>query len=318
MFSLDYPMALLENGARRNLGGEAPGMNEGMSKLLGLLETRQWSEAWAQYEKCVAAGPPTARLLLMGSHAAYGVGKVHEAKHLAEKALQAWTRTDPMIVLGKIRFHLGYINLWVGDTAVALEQFNLFLTELPQKYPELSMGEGKAAYYLGLVQIHRKEIPAAIEAYRRAIALFKHDGLLSLVAKTRQNLAWLYCQMGESSAARDQLDEARHLLVTVEDENQQILGEAYLAIVEGRPAAAAVICESIYRQLENGVPLSSEIQSQAAWIGGEAALTQHFHESALALANIALSKATESMNSRLMNDASNLRRRVMLAMQAGA
>lgn len=286
--------------------------------LLGFVETRQWEKAWLEFERLHSEGPLSARLLLMGSHAAFGRRDFFRARQLAERALASLTKSDPPKLLGQIRFQLGVVTRWIGDSHVALEQFQQFLAELPTRYPELSMGEGKAHFYLGLTLRERRDPSGAIEAYKHAIISFRRDGLPSLLCKTLHNLAWLYCHMNRPHEARTCLQEATPLVDSPELQTHQTLGQAFLATVEGHYDVAAQHCEAIFRQAERGQHLTPEEQSQAAWIAGTVALAQDQLESAAALANVALSLATEAKNSRLMNDASALRRNVLVRQQAGA
>ncbi|HWI66643.1 MAG TPA: hypothetical protein VNT75_32930, partial [Symbiobacteriaceae bacterium] len=286
--------------------------------LLGLIETRQWDKAWQEFERLQQEGPPSARLLLMGSHAAYGRRDFFKARHLAEKALAAWASADPLKLLGQVRFHLGMVTRWIGDSHVALEQFQLFLQELSVKYPELSMGEGKAHFYLALTLRDRRDLDGAVKAYHQAIACFRRDELPSLLCKSLQNLAWLYCVMNRPEDARSALFEAGTLISSDVERVHQTLGEAYLLTLETRYAQATDLCESIFRRVERGEPVAVEEQCQAAWIAGTVALAQGQLESATALSNIALNFAVEAKDSRLINDASSLRRSVMLRQQAGA
>lgn len=286
--------------------------------LLGLIETRQWDKAWQEFERLQQAEPPSARVLLMGSHAAYGLRDFFRARHLAEKALASWGGADSLKLLGQIRFHLGMVTRWIGDTHIAMEQFQLFIQELSVKYPELSMGEGKAYYYLALTLRDRRDLEGAVSAYHKANECFRRDGLPSLLCAGLQNLSWLYCHMNRPSDARAALDESSHLMETPEDRIHQTLGEAFLAAIDGHYGHAASLCESVFRRVERGEQVTAEERCQAAWIAGTVALAQGNLESASSLANIALSFATEAKDSRLMNDAGSLRRSVLLRQQAGA
>ncbi|HWI61387.1 MAG TPA: hypothetical protein VNT75_06105 [Symbiobacteriaceae bacterium] len=292
--------------------------NNQLSDLLGLIETRQWDKAWQEFERLQQEGPPSARLLLMGSHAAFGRRDFFRARHLAEKALAAWCSSDPLKLLGQIRFHLGMVTRWIGDSHVALEQFQHFLQELSVKYPELSMGEGKAYYYLALTLRDRRDLDGAANAYKQANECFRRDDLPSLLCAGLQNMAWLFCTMNRPADARAALEESSLLLDSPEDRIHQTLGEAYLASVEGRYSHAATLCEGIFRRVERGESVTAEEQCQAAWIAGTVALAQGHLDSASALASIALTYATEAKDSRLMNDASSLRRSILLRQQAGA
>jgi len=292
--------------------------NNQLSSLLGYIETRQWDKAWQEFERLHNDVPPSARMLLMGSHAAFGRRDYFRARHFAEKALTTLNAADPPKLTGQIRFHLGMVTRKIGDTHVALEQFQLFLAELSSKYPELSMGEGQAYFYLALTLRERRDIEGAVNAYHQAIACFRRDELSSSLCAALQNLAWLLCNSGRSSEAVDHLTESATLCTTTEDQIHQALGDALLACTQGKYTQAAAHCESIFRRAERGESVSWEEKSQAAWVAGMVALEQGNLESSAALADIALTFATEAKDSRLMNDASSLRRSIHMRKQAGA
>jgi tetratricopeptide (TPR) repeat protein len=292
--------------------------NNQLSSLLGFIETRQWDKAWQEFERLYDEGPPSTRLLLMGSHAAFGRADYFRARHFIEKALATWSPADPLKLLGQIRFHLGMVTRKIGDTHVALEQFQLFLAEFSTKYPELSMGEGKAHYYLALTLRERRDLDGAVVAYNQAVECFRRDELPSLLCAALQNFAWLLCHMNRPLQVRACLEEAATLVKSTEDHVHQELGEAFLALIDRRHAQATALCEGIFRRAERGEPLTPEEKSQAAWVAGMVALDQGNLEGSAALADIALALATEAKDSRLMNDASSLRRSILLRRQAGA
>lgn len=292
--------------------------NNQLSDLLAFIETRQWDKAWPEFERLLEQGPPTARLLLLGSHAAYGRRDFFRSRQLAEKALSTWNSVDPGNLLGQVRFQLGMVARMIGDSHVALEQFQLFLSELSSKYADLSMGEGKAYFYLGLTLRERRDLTGAVEAYQKANSCFRRDGLPSLLCKCLHNQAWLYCHMNRQQDARACLMESSTLISTPAEQVHQTLCEAFLAAVEERYDLANHLCEEIFRRAERGEPITAEEQCLATWVAGTVALSQGNLENASALANIALNFATEAKDSRLMNDAGALRRSVLVRQQAGA
>lgn len=289
-----------------------------MELLLGYLETRQWDKAWLEFERLSEAGPPNARLWLQGSLAAFGRADYFRARQLADRALTTWGPSDAPKLLGQIRFHLGMVTRKIGDSHVAVEQFQLFISELSSKYPELIMGEGKAYFYLALTLRERRDLEGAVAAYQKAVGSFRRDGLPSLLCASLQNFAWLLCTTGRTAEAADALSEASTLAKTSEDHIHQTLGEAYLASVQGHYAQATELCEMIFRRAERGESVDPEERAQAAWIAGTIAMHQGNHTGAAALADIALTHATDAKDSRLMNDANNLKRSIHMKQQAGA
>jgi|GEM_PF-1662339 len=289
-----------------------------LTHLRGLIETRQWEKAWGEFQRLKDEGPPSAHLLLMGSHAAFGMRDLFRARHLADQSLAAWNSSDPVKLLGLIRFHLGMVTRELGDTHVAMEQFQQFLSELFVKYPELSMAEGKAHFYLGLTYRQRRDLDASVESYRSAIACFRRDGLPTLLCAALHNLAWLFCHMNQPAEACECLEESDGLVSTHELRVHQLLGEAFLAAIEGKLSLATELCGRIFRMAERGETVLPDEQSQAAWIAAKVAMEQGNLDSAAALADIALTYATDAKDSRLINDASTLRRGIHLQRQAGA
>ncbi|HEY3368053.1 MAG TPA: hypothetical protein VGK74_23580 [Symbiobacteriaceae bacterium] len=289
-----------------------------LNHLLGLIESRQWDAAWKEFGRLKAEGPQTPRLMLMGSHTAFGKRDLFAARHLAEAALASWTASEPLKLLGQIRFHLGMVTRELGDTHVALEQFDHFLAELHPKYPELSMGEGKAHFYRALTLRQRRDLEGAVAAYQKALTCFRRDELPTLLCKGLQNLAWLFCYMKRPGEAAECLAEAEPLVKDPVDQTHQALGEAFLATIEGRDAEAASLCESIFRRGERDESITAEERSQTAWIAATVALKQRNLESASALADVALRYASDAKDSRLINDAGALRREIHSLRQAGA
>lgn len=286
-----------------------------MERLLEYVVARDWENAWGEYQRLIGEGPASARLLLMGAHAAFGLRNLLEAKALAEQALSLVAEDN---LLGRIRFHLGMVAREIGDTAVALDQFTAFLDELPVKYPELAMGEGKAHFYRALTLRQLRDYAEAETAYRAANDCFRRDGLNGLLVKGLQNVAWLYCLMDRSGDARACLEESKVLVDEPVDHLHQTLGEAYLALIEQRYMQAAAACEAVFRRAERGETVTPEERAQAAWLAGMVAVRQQRLESADALAGVALHYASEAADARLMNDAGALRREIELLRQVGA
>lgn len=294
--------------------------NDRLTHLRGLVETRQWDKAWAEFQQLKEEVPASAWLLFLGSMAAHGQKDLFKARHLAESALATWSAAkESYKVLGHVRFQLGHVARKLGDTHVALEQFQLFLADLSSKYPELSMAEGKAHFYLALTHRQRRNLDEAVTTYQQAIACFRRDELTTDLCAGLQNLAWLLCHMRHPEEAEAFLSESANLIRTSEDRVHQILGEAFHASITGKLLVATELCQSIFHMAERGEVVTAEEQSQAAWIAGTVALEQENLESAWALAGVALAYATEAKDSRLMNDANALRQSVHAKrQQAGA
>lgn len=293
-------------------------VDERLDQLRDLINSKQWDKASALYTQAKDEFPESSRLLLMGSYIFFSKLDLFRARLLVERALEVLTESDPPKILGQIRYHLGLVARTIGDSHVALEHLTLFLQELPVKYPELTMAEGNAYFQLALTKRQRNDFPGAEAAYQQAIACCRRDGLPYLLCQSLHNLAWLYCHMKQPSEARTCLEEADTLLTSAELRIHQTLGEAFLAALEGDHAQAVSLCESIFRQAERGEPITAEEQAQAAWVAGMVALEQGNLDHASALADSALTYATQAKQSRLMNDASNLRREVFMRRREGA
>jgi tetratricopeptide (TPR) repeat protein len=293
-------------------------LSERLVHLRALVDAQHWEQAWAEYQRLQSEGPCDTHVLYYGSRIALERQNHFLARQLAEAALAAYTEGDPATLLGHIRFHLGRIARYLGDTYVAMEQFQGFLEELSALYPELSMGESKACYYLALTLRQRRDLDGSVACYERAIHCARRDGLGPVLAKSLQNLAWIHCLQHRPQEAHRCLVESSELLTSRELRVHQILGEAHLALIEGDSLTAAERCETVFRQSGPGERATAEEQSQAAWVAGMVALQQGNLDSASALAEIALSYGTEARESRLINDAGSLRRQIYIRKQAGA
>ncbi|HEY3365142.1 MAG TPA: tetratricopeptide repeat protein [Symbiobacteriaceae bacterium] len=287
-----------------------------MDALYGFLEAGRWAEAWTEFQRLRQEGPKNPRLLLMGSHAAFRLRDLAEARYLAVTAVEAWSESHPGRLLGQIRFHLAMVARELGDTTAAFQEFSLFLSELPVKYPDLADAEGKAYFYLALTLRQRDDLHEAVQAYRKAIDCFRQNGHTHLVCKGQQNLAWVLCLLKNPDEARGCLKEAGAGVETPEDEIHQTMGEAFLALIEGENGLAVALCESVMLRAEEG-GLTPEQRSQTSWLAATAALAQGNGDNAFTLAGIALNSAAEARDARLINDASALRRQIVLRQATG-
>lgn len=286
--------------------------NHQLQPLRRLLEQKDWHKAWQEFLRLNAQGSPSASLLLMGSHAAYGRKEFFRARDLGGQALKALSPLDPPGLLGRIRFHLGMTHRQLGDTRTAGEQFRRFLAELHTEYPELAAGEGKAHFYLALILRDQGNPGAALDAYRDATACFKRDGLPSLLCRTLQNTAWLLCQMRRPVEARDCLAHAAQLINIPLERIHQQLGEAFLAAVEGDWEYAMEQCDAILDQPEDDPTIRPQERAQAAWIAGTAHLAQGQLEEADTLASLAVRYAAQARIPRLVHDAGALQKTVYM------
>jgi tetratricopeptide (TPR) repeat protein len=282
-----------------------------VEEMLGYLETCQYPQAWAQFVRLRTAGPVTASLLLRGSHAAFGLRDLAEARELAEAALAKYPHSgEPTRRLGQIRFHLAMVRRELGDAAGALTQFDTYLTELPTLYPDLAGTEGKAHFYRALCLRQQEALEAAAGAYEEALRLMPPADPLAV--KARQNAAWVLCLLNRGEAAQEHLAAARPLAGDSIDRAHQTLGEAFLALVTGDSAQAAALCEQLFRTSHQGEITDTEVLSQAAWLAGRAAMAQQRWEAAAGLAGVAVTFAADARDARLINDAAALRAQVQL------
>jgi tetratricopeptide (TPR) repeat protein len=242
----------------------------------------------------------------MGSHAAFGLRDLDHARRLAEEALAGWNETMPGDLLGRIRFHLGMVTREIGDTAAALAQFEAFLAEVHGRYPELMAAEGKAHFYMALAYRQRGDLEPAVAAYQRAAVAFQQAKQPRLLAKTFQNLAWVFCLLRRPEEARECLTTAAGAMDPA-DQAHQTVGEAFLAVVDGEPGQARTLCDSL-----SAVQLTAEEGAEVAWVAASAALAAGDRAGAARLAVIAQRNATEARDARLISDASNLRLRINL------
>jgi tetratricopeptide (TPR) repeat protein len=287
-------------------------MESRLNRLHGFIESHQWDDAWVEYQLLAHDGPPTSRLTLMGSHAAFGRHDYYRAQQLAESALTSYQPPEPVSLLGKIRFHLGMVARKIGDLHVALTQFETFLSEMPTQYPELSMGEAKAHFYLALTYRARNDFESSISHYRQAISLANRDGIDSLVVMSLQNLAWAYCMMDRPSDADECLERSRSLATSQEAYVHQMLGEAFVLVLQGKVEAADSRCHEVFSRASRNESITIEEKAMAAQIASRIATAIGKHDAALALVEASLVFAVRAQDARLINDANALKRSIVV------
>lgn len=282
---------------------------ENIQPLRAAWSERRLEDAWAEYVRLAAAGEAEAEGHYLGARVAWGRGDLLGARRIMEDRALAAGPTGSM--LAHVRFGLGMITLTLGESAVALELFDLFLQDLPGDLAPV--WEGPAYLNRGLALRQLRRYPEAIQSYHRACVLFRAEGMKCHLSHALQNMAWAACLLRDTETAREALEESRTVCETQEDLWHQRLGEAFLAATAGEGARALDLCRTILSE-PGSVP--DDVRSHACWIGGRAALQLRQLHEALCLANEAVTVAVRAKGlNRCFHDASELLREVRLAMQ---
>jgi len=276
-----------------------------MERLTELVSAQDWLAAWAEYRRLEEAGPSSARLQLLGSHAAYGLRDLATAKGLAELAL-ADAPQDRL--LGQVRFHIGMVLRELGEVEGALAQFDAFLTETVTVYPELAVHTGKLQFYRALCHRQVGDLLQSAASYR--LALTSLTGWER--SATLQNLAWVYCLMGcadEARAALNQVDTQGDSILGI----HQGIGEAYLDAIEGELGRAFAGCEVLSARGDLGAQEMAEV----SWVAALSAQRSGDLEKAVVLCKSALAYALDAQDARLTADAEGLAQDIETLRRAG-
>lgn len=158
-----------------------------------------------------------------------------------------------------------------------------------------------------------REMGAAREAYNRAVACHRREGMDKLRRESLQNLAWTCCLMQEASGAADALAESKPLCDTDEALARQQLGDAHLAFITGHQVRTIRLCDALVAMPS----LPADVTSHAYWLSARVALGYQDYEKAQVLANMAQQwAARDRTDSRCMSDAARVLQQIREAEMA--
>lgn len=230
----------------------------------------------------------------------YGALKVLEMAHVLAQESRDWD------CLGLARAELGITLLMTGDYANAIDSLQSYFLDF-RRYNEARAVEGLVHYNLGLASRRRRDYPAAIDHYTRAVSWFTERGYTLHAGQTHQNLSWLYCLDGN-------YDEAERELITADSfldvcgpafQAEQLVCRALYHLCTGQLGTSMLMVEEVLRPTRTGVTPTHK--GHAAWIAGCVALESRHHDMATYFADLATQFALEAKEPAIMSQASLLR-----------
>jgi tetratricopeptide (TPR) repeat protein len=232
-----------------------------------------------------------------------------EAKRLAEQAQKRWCPKSPDVLSGKILFHYARVLQLIGDTSRARSMFQQFLMEVNNWFPALSLGIPKAYFYLGLISRAFRDFEGAVEANQKAIHLFRERREWTFCCFALQNLAWVLCKLERPQEAAEALGEVTQIFagqLPPELAVEQALGNAYVSYLEGNYSPAKLLLHEVLRLPST----KNEIKSMAWCLSGYVAVAEGELLLAEDMANCAIASAEKVFDSRLINDGTDLLRKI--------
>lgn len=257
-------------------------------------------------------------VLRMACRASLSLADFYAAAKLGERALERAREAGDLNTLGNAHFDLGVAYTHIGDTHLAEQNLDAFLTLLPQMEGAESR-EGKAFFNLAIIHRQRKQWHTAVQTLERAAILFERHGQKMERARCALDTAWCYLMLGTSAMAAPHLAQVEEYVSRFEDEDlatDLICEKALYYRLEGEIATSSQLCQEVFTPGRPGV--TSHHLGEAAWIMGENALDLGRIEEANIFANMALDHAARDTWPSLMNLACDLRRRIAARTAAGA
>lgn len=236
---------------------------------------------------------------------------IWQARVLIERAAEIGTTGSD---LARTRLLAGVIYREIGDWNLALRHLTN-LTANWSDYPdEKPLLEGPALYNLALVHYQRRNLTAAVAGFEQAIAEFRREGMKTYQRMAMQNLAWVYCELGQSDEAAALMDAIRveHLIDSGDgDANaKQHLIAAYCSFLDGDYISAIKVTDKLVM-----AQTPDDVRAYAYWIAGRVAVAIEDLPGAELLAASALEAAAKTADVKCMSDVSRLR--VLIAKAKG-
>lgn len=264
--------------------------------LKTLYEAREYGQAWQLYLGDEYSDD--AEWQLVGAQVAWGMRDLFRARMIIENRCVPLTEEVPSIRVRAL-ISAGVICRELGDTAMATEYLQQGVG-----HPEASeIMQGYGLYNLALVHYQRRDYEMAESCDAEAMEWFHKHEITDMFRRAAQNRAWALCRTGRANEAGVILDECEELCTSQEARWHQVISRAAVAVGLGRWDDATDYCK---RLTDLRVP--PDIQGQAAWLAGRVRLAFGDVDGAIALANTAMYWGIEVRDSRLCNDASELKR----------
>lgn len=230
----------------------------------------------------------------------YGARKLLEMSQVLALEARDWD------CLGMARAELGITWLMTGDYASAIDSFRSYFLDF-KRYQEARSAEGLVHYNLGLACRRRRDYPAAIEHYTRAVAWFTERGYTLHAGQTHQNLVWVYCLDGNYDEAERELTTADSFLEVCGPafQAEQLVCRALYHHCIGQIGTSMLAVEEVLRPTRTGVTATHK--GHSAWIAGCNALRARHYDMATYFADLATQYALEAKEPAIMSQASLLR-----------
>lgn len=284
-----------------------------LEKLRQHLARGEYVQARREAERLIHYGELTG-VTLVGAYrgaslAHYYVQDIFAAIKLGERALELAHGIGDRELVSRVRFDLGEFYLTLGDTHLAREHIQEFLSHL--EYPKAQELEAKAHHKLALIYRHRKEYDNAIAEHELAVNLFRQGGNLRHMIEAIRGIAWCHLTVGEPESAWPYIQQVSDYLLTHTDEELSASHLTDLAFYHRQMGNLRLSIDFCEEALMPGRPgVDDRILASACVIAGENALDLGQHDEARLLVNLALDYALRAKGPFLMNKASALRRRL--------
>lgn len=288
-----------------------------MSKVEQFLAAGAFLQARREAERLLLGGElaprDQGRAYRLACRACLSLQELFAAAKFGERAVERARGTHDQETLGKAHFDLGCAYTQIGDTHLAAEHLEAFLTLLPQ-LTGVERWEGLAYYNLSVVHRQRKQWSTAIQLLEQADWLFRKHAQLPEQAQVALDLAWCHLMLGDPAKAAPYLESVEvHLSHHPDDRlSADLICERALYFrLKGDLPAATELCRALFTPKRQGV--GDHQLAEASWIMGENALDLGRRSEAAIFADLALNHAVKANWPSLMNLACDLRRRIKAA-----
>ncbi|HWH69560.1 MAG TPA: tetratricopeptide repeat protein, partial [Candidatus Sulfotelmatobacter sp.] len=235
---------------------------------------------------------------------------IYAGVKMAEKAIEAAEMGSNWEDIGNARLHSALIYREVGDTAQAMQFFQLFFQHL-DRYPTLQSKTAHAYYNKGLTHQQRREYREALDCYRLASEDFERIGNRAGVLASLQNSAWVMLVQSRPQEAEPFIAQSESLageLEIPEYQVTQLIVNAFYERQMRRPERTVALCEEVFQSRRQGA--TDRHRAEAAWIMADLSLeAERLHEAGI-FADWAVAHALEAKDPHLMNLASDVKKRV--------
>lgn len=235
-----------------------------------------------------------------------GLNDLYAAVDHWNKAISEALRARDWDCLGYVRSDLGAAHTTIGDYDAGINQLQAYLLDY-SRYSLATEQYGNVRFNLALAFKYKRQYHEAIRQYESAIEWFTLRGRTREKAMAHQNMAWLYCTVGQLSDAKIQLEIADTYRESLSPsfDAEQICGWAFYHWLAGDIGNAIDCVQEIL--LANRPGVNAHHRGQVAVIGGRIAVLVGWEREARYCLNEAVECAVDANDPPLANDCSTLR-----------